>query len=203
MTVTSTSLPETRLRAIVAESAKLGAVLDAWAAIDLPDCWLCGGAIAQTAWNAEFGLPSEHGIADFDLVYFDAHDLSPESEEFQAARIRALFPDIGMWIDVKNEARVHLWYPAKFGYAIEPYRSSEHAISTFPTIAGSVGVRPGKSELDVFAPFGLDDLIAHVVRPNKAQITKSIYDAKVARWRACWPALTIVEWDDPADAARE
>jgi len=34
------------------------------------------------------------------------------------------------------------------------------------------------------------------VRPNKAQITQEIYEAKVARWRSCWPALTITDWKD-------
>ena len=32
--------------------------------------------------------------------------------------------------DVKNEARVHLWYEARFGAAIPPYQSAEAAIAT-------------------------------------------------------------------------
>ena len=183
-----------RLHAIVAASPFLNAILNRWSSIALPNCWLSGSALAQTAWNIAFGFAPEYGLADIDLVYFDGADLSEGDEARQAHRVRALFPDISIGIDVKNEARVHMWYAAKFGYQIAPNRSSEHAISTFPTTAGAVAIRPGVAGLSVFAPFGLDDLLNCTVRPNKAQITQAIYDAKVARWRKCWPSLTIFDW---------
>ena len=46
----------------------------------------------------------------------------------------------------------------------------------------------------VYAPFGLNDLFAMIVRPNKVQITEAIYQAKVARWTACWPRLEVIPW---------
>jgi len=191
-----TSAAHRSLRSIVAESPVLNTILTRWADINLPDCWLSGSAIAQTAWNAAFGLAPEYGLADVDLVHFDKTDLTEEAEARQAARLHELFADMPVRIDAKNEARVHLWYEAKFGYPIEPYRSSEHAISTFPTTAGAVGIRPETGGLSVFAPFSLDDLLSCTVRPNKVQITEAIYEAKVARWRSCWPSLTIVNWSD-------
>jgi len=112
--------PDSSLRAIVAGSPILSTILNRWSSIDLPDCWLSGSAIAQTAWNAAFGLSPDYGLADIDLVYFDVADLSEEGEARQAASIRALFPDVPLWIDAKNEARVHLWYEAKFGYPMSP-----------------------------------------------------------------------------------
>jgi hypothetical protein len=99
-----------------------------------------------------------------------------------------------MRIDVKNEARVHLWYEAKFGYAIRPYASVADAITTFPTTATAVGLRPGPEGLAVFAPYGLADLLGLIVRPNKRQITRSIYEAKVTRWTSVWPGLKVVPW---------
>lgn len=99
------------LRAIVTESHLVGTILDR---CDLPECCLSGSAIAQTAWNAAFGLPPEHGPADIDLVYFDDANLSEEREPQQAPRIRGLFPDLPMWIDAKNEAGIHLCIEAKF-----------------------------------------------------------------------------------------
>lgn len=185
-----------RLRAIVAESETLGIILHRWPEIGLPDCWIAGGAIAQTAWNTLFGHEPDHGIADIDLIYFDADTLSEEDEAAHAARIRTLLADIPLWIDAKNEARVHLWYEGKFGYPIMPYQSSRHAISTFPTLSGSVGIRPGSPQLSIFAPFGLSDLLGGVVRANKAQITRAIYEKKLARWRQYWPDLIVIPWDD-------
>jgi uncharacterized protein len=180
-----------RLDRIVMGSPVLAPILRQWTKIALPDCWLVAGAITQAVWNDAFGLDPEYGVADVDLVYFDASDLSEDSEAAHAARIAGLFADLGVKIDVKNEARVHLWYSAKFGYEIAPYTSTRHAISTFPTTATATGVQPG---LIVSAPFGLSDLFDKIVRPNKVQITRAIYEAKVNRWRAVWPRLTIVDW---------
>ena len=107
-----------------------------------------------------------------------------------------LFADLGLWLDVKNEARVHLWYAEKFGTALAPYVSTEDAITTFPTTATAVGVQPGANGLRVFSPYGLSDLLDLIVRPNKKQITRPIYDAKVEKWRARWPGLRVVDWDE-------
>lgn len=186
--------PEDLLRLILARSPIVTTVVDRWSLIGLPDCWLVAGCLAQTVWNDAFRLPATHGISDVDLVYFDSDDLSQETEAGHAERIRALFADLGLWIDVKNEARVHLWYAEKFGTALAPYVSTEDAITTFPTTATAVGVQPHAGGLQVFAPCGLSDLLGPIVRPNKKQITQPIYDAKVKKWRARWPDLRVVAW---------
>jgi hypothetical protein len=185
-----------RLERIILASPILAPLVSQWAAIALPDCWLAAGAIAQAVWNDLFGLEPNYGVKDVDLVYFDGSDLTPEAEANHEARIRELFSGRGITIDVKNEARVHLWYARKFGGEIAPNTSTWHAITTFPTTATAIGVQPAGSGLSIAAPFGLADLLGAIVRPNKVQITRAIYAAKVMRWRACWPRLTIVDWAD-------
>ena len=180
---------------VISQSPLLAPVLARWVSVKLPDAWLVAGALAQTVWNRLHGFPAETGIADIDLVYHDATDLSEAAEISHAKRIGALFRDLPLRFDVKNEARVHLWYAEKFGYPIEPYPSSEAAIASFPTTATAVGLRPGQAGYDVAAPFGLDDLMSLIVRPNKRQITEAIYHAKVARWRQIWPQLTVLPWE--------
>jgi uncharacterized protein len=182
------------LEGVLRSSPLISRLLDRWEEIALPNAWLVAGAVAQTVWNDVSRLPPQHGIKDVDLVYFDAGDLSAERERDEEARIRHLFAGLGASLDVKNEARVHLWYEAKFGKPIAAYSSAEEAIATFPTVATSVGVRPLGDRLEMCAPFGLDDLFGLVVRPNRRLVTRDAYEAKVARWRRCWPALTIVEW---------
>jgi hypothetical protein len=187
---------ENQLRQVLSRSPIVAPVIDRWPDIGLPDCWLAAGCLAQTVWNDAFGLPARHGISDIDLVYFDGGDLSAGTEAGHAARIRALFAELGLWVDVKNEARVHLWYAEKFGTAQAPYVSTEDAITTFPTTATAVGVQPDANGLRIFSPYGLSDLLGGVVRPNKKQITRPIYDAKVKKWLALWPRLRVVDWDD-------
>ncbi|NEH55546.1 hypothetical protein GR198_07265 [Rhizobium leguminosarum] len=183
-----------QLHGIVLKSPMLSALLQHWDEIAHPDSWLAAGAIAQTVWNHKFGFPPAHGINDIDIVYFDASDLSEDAEAERAARVRRAFSDFPVWIDVKNEARVHLWYEAKFGHSINPYQSTADAIATFPTTATAVGLCPHNGNLDHCAPFGLSDLLGGVVRPNKKQISREIYEQKVSRWVSVWPNLSVVGW---------
>jgi hypothetical protein len=184
------------LEQIFLASPLLSDIIERWDEVALPDAWLVAGAIAQTHWNVAHRMSPGRGIKDVDVVFFDAADLSAVAEVAHEARINAAFRNLSVRFDVKNEARVHLWYEQKFGYPIRPYLSAQHAIATFPTTATSVGVRPTSSGLQLCAPFGLDDLLQLVVRPNKAQITEAIYLAKVNRWRAIWPRLRVIEWKD-------
>jgi hypothetical protein len=170
-------------------------LLDRWHAIDLPDARLSGSLIAQARWNEVFGFDAHHGIDDADIVYFDGGDLSQETELAAERRIAALFADLPVRVDVKNQARVHLWYRAKFGYAIEPYRSIAGAIATFPTTSSAVGLCGGDGR-DIIAPFGLADLLHPRVRANAAQITEAYFGKKAARWRRFWPDLEILPWSE-------
>jgi uncharacterized protein len=183
------------LRSIVLASPVLSAILRDWPVIGLPHGWLVAGAVAQTVWNSVFGFPADHGIKDADIIYFDRSDLTESAEERHAERIRRRFAHLPVTIDVKNEARVHLWYEAKFGKPIAPYRSAAHAISTFPTTATSIGIRSTSSGLAIEAPYGLADLFALVVRPNRMLITREVYEQKIARWRLLWPDLRIFPWE--------
>ena len=189
-----------RLELALRQNRSLSEMLECFDEIALPEAWLVAGSIAQTVWNVVCGQPAEFGIKDVDLVYFDRNDLSEEAEATHEQRLCDLFRQLPVSLDVKNEARVHLWYQAKFGYPIAPYSSSAEAIATFPTTASAVGVRRKAGKFECCAPFGLDDLFGLVVRPNKVQITSAIYEAKVERWRPIWPQLTFMPWDDPASA---
>lgn len=185
-----------RLEALLRQSPMMCTLFDRWAAVALPDAWLVAGAVAQTVWNIEHGRDPDAGIKDIDIVYFDADDLSAEAEAAQERRIAGMLADLAMKIDVKNEARVHLWYGRVFGREIPPYTSTADAIATFPTTATSVGVRPGADgRLEVAAPFGLDDLLGMQVRPNRALVSQAVYEAKTARWQHLWPRLAISGWN--------
>ncbi|HYF93084.1 MAG TPA: nucleotidyltransferase family protein [Symbiobacteriaceae bacterium] len=182
------------LWAIIDQNQILRAVLEAAAGLMPPDWYLGAGCIAQTVWNYMSERDLMVGVKDLDLVYYDAADLSEETESAYLQRVREQFGGVSIHIDVKNEARVHLWYEKRFGYPIKPYSSLEDAINTWPTTATSIGVRRSRDESVVYAPYGLNDLFAMVVRPNKKQITREVYEAKARRWLESWPSLQIIPW---------
>jgi uncharacterized protein len=182
------------LERLVRASPVVAPLLDALPAWGLPGCYVGAGAVVQTVWNAAHGFALDVGVKDADVVYFDPDDLSADSEDRAEDLVRRSVPELGVAVDVTNEARVHLWYEGRFGVPLEQYGSAEHAIATWPTTASSIGVRPVPSGLAVCAPYGLRDLFALVVRPNKTLVTEAVYTAKAARWQATWPGLTILDW---------
>ncbi len=147
---------ETALR----QNKWLGEILERFEEVALPDSWLAAGCIAQTIWNLGCGQRAEFGLKDVDLIYFDEQDLSFEAEASHERRLRDLFQHLPIKLDVKNEARVHLWYEDRFGDAIKPYSSSADAIATFPTTATAVGVRQIRSKLEAAHPLDLTICLA-------------------------------------------
>lgn len=182
-----------RLAAVLLSHPVLGEVLRRAPALGLEDYCIGAGCICQSVWNAQDGLSPLHGISDVDFVYFDP-DLSYEGEDRVIRRVREAFGDLPAEFDVKNQARVHLWYRDHFGSDIPPYPSLEAAIATWPTTATAVGVRLEGEELKVIAPFGLDDLFGRIVRPNRVQITEAIYRSKWEKWQRRWEGLTVMPW---------
>ena len=90
-------------------------------------------------------------------------------------------------VEVRNQARVHLWFPEKTGLSRPPLRSVRDAIDQFLMIGIRVGVKPNGQ---VYAPDGLSDLLAGRLRPNPKNFTPDLYAAKLADYRARWPWLT-------------
>lgn len=62
---------------------------------------------------------------------------------------------------MRNQARVHLWFPGKFGEPYEPLTSSSEALERFVSPVFAVTVRlEADDRLMICAPFGLQDLFA-------------------------------------------
>lgn len=164
--------------------------------MDMPNWYLGAGGIVQTVWNVKHGFDPENGIKDYDLVYYDASDTSYEAEDKFIQSGKETFNDVPVLVEIRNQARVHLWYEKRFGKPINQYKSVEEAISTWPTTATSIGVRKNADgKFQVYAPFGLSNLFGMIVRANKAKITENIYQEKVDRWIKIWPNLIVVPWD--------
>lgn len=182
------------LEAIVRTNQVVCRLLDRLPGLLPPSWYLGAGGVAQTVWNHLHGFDPTQAIRDYDVVYHDADDLTEANERRIEAAVTAFVGVDGVRLDVTNEARVHQWYERRFGRALPPYRSVEHAIATWPTTATSVGVRADGGAFVVCAPFGLADLYAMVVRANTALVDRSVYEAKAERWRREWPHLTVLPW---------
>ena len=181
-----------RLTAILRATPLLMHVLKTARDLALWDWLVFSGAVYQPVLNHLTGRPLDYGIRDYDLAYFDASDLSYEAEDRVIRRVRAAFDEpLRSMVEVRNEARVHLWFEAKFGEAYSPLSCTAEALERFTSATFAIGARLEPDDrLHIEAPFGLSDLFTLRVRPNPRRKTAGFA-------RACdnvlrrWPELTV------------
>lgn len=161
--------------------------------LGLHDAWLVSGSLFQTAWNELTGRAPDYGIKDYDIFYFDP-DMSWEAEDAVIRRCAALFADIDAAIEIRNQARVHLWYPEKFGQAYTALATSSEGIDRFLMSVSKVGIGNDAGTLRIYAPEGLSDIEAMTIRPCKGPFFHpGVYAQKAARWKERWPELAVID----------
>lgn len=180
------------LEEIVRSTTWLMRALVAARDVDPPDWLLCAGAIRTAAWDRLHGYRERTPLADIDIGFYDPHDHSKEREDEIRQALEEAVPD-ETW-DAKNQAAVHLWYPKKFGFAVDPLGSTAAAVATFPETAVCVGLRLRDDDsLLIEAPFGLDDLFRLVHRRNPTRVTVEEYERRleIKRIPKRWPRVTV------------
>lgn len=176
---------------LVASNRVNCAILSRWHLLDLPGSWLVAGCLFQTVWNIRAGLAPESGIKDYDIFYYDPSDLTETAEAEAQAVVESALNDLGVTVEVANQARVHLWYPAHFGQPYAALASAEEGISRFLVRETCVGVRPQQC----YAPYGLSGLYAGTLTPNSATPYPELFAKKVASYKARWGWLQIKDAD--------
>ena len=183
---------------IISNNKKLMKILDVLEkyALENPNFknWYVGaGGVNQTVFNYYHGYEGDYGIKDYDIVYFD-EDTSYEAEDVIIKDLEKRLKDIDIVSDIKNQARVHIWYNPKYGTNREPYTSCEDAVSSWGSTVTCIGIRKENGQLVVYCPYGLNDLFSLTIRPVKRYFDKESYVERCKRWKAKWDKLNIVEW---------
>ena len=183
---------ETRLEAIVRAAPNLMRVLTTARDLALPDWLIVSGAIYQRVFNDLTGRDVDYGIKDYDFAYFDASDISYDAEDVVIRRVAAAFESpLREMVEVRNQARVHVWFEDHFGEPYTPLSSSAEALERFVSPVFSVGARlEADDRLTVVAPFGLEDLFAMRLRPNPNRVTAG-FARTAANVKSRWPELSV------------
>ncbi len=172
-------------------------VLETVRELGLPDWRIVSGAVYQTVWNALTGRHPDHGIKDYDTVYFDP-DTSWDAEDVWIKRAAAAFPPgLSQMVEVRNQARVHLWFEAKFGEPYSPLSRTDESLERFVCPAFAIGVRlEPDGRLDVAAPFGLQDCFDMRLRSNpRLQKNVANYQRVIVGLRSRWPEVVVEDKD--------
>jgi hypothetical protein len=183
---------ERRLETILRDAPSLMQVLETARELALPDWLIVSGAVYQRVFNHLTGREPDYGIKDYDLAYFDASDISYEAEDVVIRRVAAAFePPLREQVEVRNQARVHVWFEGKFGEPYPPLSCSAEAPERFVSPVFAVGVRlEGDGRMTIVAPFGLDDLFAMRLRPNPIRQTGG-FERTAANVKSRWPELSV------------
>ena len=149
-------------------------------------------------WNHLTRRPPDYGVKDYDLGYFDASDISWDAEDVVIRKVAAAFdPPLRDQVEVRNQARVHLWFEDHFGEPYDPLADTAQALTRFAVPACAVGARmEADDRLTLVAPFGLDDVFAMRLRPNPRRGKARGFDRIVANIQARWPeAVVEADWE--------
>ncbi|WP_369061123.1 nucleotidyltransferase family protein [Caulobacter sp. 73W] len=187
-----------RLEAILRATPRLMQVMETARGLDLPDWLVFSGAIYQPVWNHLTGRPTDYGLKDYDLGYFDPADLSYEAEDAVIRLVASAFDEpLASMVEVRNQARVHLWFEGRFKEPYVPLPNAAEALTRFVAPAFAVGARlETDGSMTIVAPFGLEDLFDMVLRPNPSRPKTTGWAKAVGSAVERWPELKVVEDED-------
>ncbi|AJD89705.1 hypothetical protein JMA_03880 [Jeotgalibacillus malaysiensis] len=158
--------------------------------LNLEDWWVCAGYVRKKVWDELSREKENIPLADIDVIYFNAVDLSEETEKSYEAELHCLLP--GLPWSVKNQARMHLVN------GLEPYESARDAIAKFPETVTALGIKLDSADRFVFyAPHGIEDLLNFHIRPTPYfrvdALRKRIFEQRRQKknWSSNWPEVTF------------
>ena len=178
------------IKSLILEDKWMMDILKVTQQLELPDWWIAAGFVRSKIWDTLHGYKERTPLEDIDVIYFDANNKEESEEKKWEQKLHDVLPNIP-W-SVKNQARMH-----KLNN-LPPYKSSEEGIAHFPETATAIGVKvKGENEIQLVAPYGIEDLLQLIVNPvpqfvkNKGLF--AVYEHRILKknWQSIWPDLII------------
>jgi len=150
--------------------------------------WIGAGFVRNAVWDHLSGQDTEAVLpADLDVVFHDPVNATAEQDAALEAALRNAASDLP-W-SVRNQARMH----ERNGH--RPYRDIADALAHWPETATAIAARLGPNGVEILAPFGVDDVLAMILRltpayRSKPEILLARLEAK--GWLTRWPRLWVV-----------
>lgn len=178
------------LKSLMLENTERLSILKNVRSLDLPDCWIGAGFVRNAVWDYLHNIHTSFEFYDIDVIYFNPNVTDQKTDIILEDKLRSLEPNYN-W-SVKNQAHMHKVNKDK------KYISCLDSISKWPETTTSIAIRlTSRNELEVIAPFGVEDIFQMIVRPtphflntNKQYIVIERISKK--RWLERWPNLNIV-----------
>jgi hypothetical protein len=157
-------------------------------ALKAQDCWVAAGVVRSLVWDRLHQRTLSPLPDDIDVIWYNPEQNDERTDQSLEASLSAMDTEV-RW-SVKNQARMHVRNGDK------PYQSATDAMIYWPETATAVAIRLSpQDEIEIAAPFGLDDLFALVLRPTP-HFQREKYPIFLDRvcskqWQSNWPELTL------------
>ncbi|MFD2204524.1 nucleotidyltransferase family protein [Kiloniella antarctica] len=158
--------------------------LEAVKNLNLPDCWVAAGFIRNFIWDRLSSIKLSPVMNDIDVIYFDPKDTrqktEQEIEKFLQSNYSGCSNKLGCW-SVKNQARMHHVNRDR------PYQDCADAMKHWPETVTAIAIRLNpEHELEILAPFGLEDLYQKTVQPSPHFRQHKLFEFKVRQDKKKW-----------------
>jgi hypothetical protein len=157
--------------------------------LKLPQGTLTAGCLFQTVWNLKSGNEPDWAIKDYDVFYFDANDLSWNAEDAVIQNATEMLGGLADKVEIRNQARVHLWYQQKFGSPCPSLTRVEDGIDRYLIACTLFGIGIGNG--DIYAPGGFDNMQNGILRINPNNPQTDMFLRKCEDYKIKWPWLSI------------
>lgn len=146
---------------------------------------LGGGALRNLIWDCKYYGSKVDNISDFDIVYFGGSGLP------QGWTCR------GKTVEFKDQSTIHNNYRSWFGKDFAAFKNINESVQFWSETATCIAAYMHNGKLELITPYGIDDLMEGVFRPNPnhyALVPISNFDYRLASTRILekYPSLTIV-----------
>lgn len=177
------------IKALFLKDDELVGILKVIAELKLKDSWLAAGTLRNYIWNVLSGKPGLSDASDIDVVFFDP-EVTCEKTQVIQKQLQASYPNY-QW-EVKNQVLMHQHSPHT-----APYQSARDAVSKYPERCTAIAARLQDGELELFLPYGDEDILNFVVQPTPHFLNDSermrVYRERLKKknWQEKWPCLKI------------
>ncbi|MBY0445232.1 MAG: nucleotidyltransferase family protein [Burkholderiales bacterium] len=153
------------------------------AELGLPDWCIAAGFVRNLVWDRLHDYAKPTPLADIDLIYFNAKDISEEADRTLEQRLRQ---ESNLLWSVKNQARMHV----RNGDV--PYLNTLDAMSYWPELETAVGIRLAPDE-SFISPFPLESLSHLQITLNPKRPKIADFEARILekKWLETWPKLKV------------
>ena len=107
-------------------------------------------------------------------------------------KLQARLEHLGVKIEIRNQSRVHLWYPGKHGLPYPPCRArpTVSTVSSHRTRRWASGARRTIST----STHRTASTTSRADRATQSgpNFSAANYAAKAARWKPLWPEITVI-----------